>query len=65
VPEDAEALKGRVRRHCQARLERYKIPAVIDVVAEEHHGARFKKLRNRTSIGPRSIADAARRSGRA
>ncbi len=65
VPEDAEALKGRVRRYCQARLERYKIPAVIDVVAEEHHGARFKKLRNRTSIGPRSIADAARGSGRA
>jgi acyl-CoA synthetase (AMP-forming)/AMP-acid ligase II len=58
VPENAEALKRRVRLLCQARLERYKMPAVIEVVAEEHHGARFKKLRNRTSVGPRAVADA-------
>jgi acyl-CoA synthetase (AMP-forming)/AMP-acid ligase II len=58
VPENAEALKRRVRLLCQARLERYKMPAVIEVVAEEHHGARFKKLRNRTSVGPRALADA-------
>ena len=58
VPEDVEALKRRVRQHCLARLERYKMPAVIDVVAEEHHGARFKKVRNRTSVGPRAVAAA-------
>src|SRR5262245_29466095 len=46
VPEDPDALKRRVRQFCQARLERYKMPAVIDVVVEDHYGARFKKSRN-------------------
>jgi acyl-CoA synthetase (AMP-forming)/AMP-acid ligase II len=48
VPEDPGALKRRVRQFCRARLEGYKMPAVIDVVAENHHGARFKKSRGRT-----------------
>jgi long-chain acyl-CoA synthetase len=48
VPEDPNALKRRVRQFCQARLERYKMPAVIDVVVEDHYGARFKKSRNQT-----------------
>ena len=43
--EDPDALKLRVRQFCRTRLERYKIPAVIDVVVEDHHGARFKKSR--------------------
>jgi acyl-CoA synthetase (AMP-forming)/AMP-acid ligase II len=46
APEDPDALKRRVRQFCQARLERYKMPAVIDVVVEDHYGARFKKSRN-------------------
>jgi acyl-CoA synthetase (AMP-forming)/AMP-acid ligase II len=50
-PEDPDALKRRVRQFCHARLERYKIPAVIDVVLEDHYGARFKKSRDQTSIG--------------
>ena len=58
VPEDVEALKRRVRLFCQGRLERYKMPAVIDVVEEEHHGARFKKTRN-LPLPPRTVADAA------
>jgi len=45
VPEDPDALKQRVRQFCRARLERYKMPAVIDVVVEDHYGARFKKSR--------------------
>jgi acyl-CoA synthetase (AMP-forming)/AMP-acid ligase II len=45
VPEDPAALKRRVRQFCSARLERYKMPAVIDVVVEDHYGARFKKSR--------------------
>src|SRR6266487_5355410 len=49
-PEDSDALRRRVRQFCRARLERYKMPAVIDIVAEDHYGARFKKSRNRTSI---------------
>jgi acyl-CoA synthetase (AMP-forming)/AMP-acid ligase II len=48
VPEDPDALKRRVRQFCHARLERYKMPAIIDVVVEDHHGARFKKSRNQT-----------------
>jgi acyl-CoA synthetase (AMP-forming)/AMP-acid ligase II len=46
TPEDPDALKRRVRQFCHARLERYKIPAVIDVVAEDHYGVRFKKSRD-------------------
>jgi acyl-CoA synthetase (AMP-forming)/AMP-acid ligase II len=49
-PEDPDTLKRRVRQFCHARLERYKIPAVIDVVLEDHYGARFKKSRDQTSI---------------
>ena len=57
VPEDPEALKRRVRQFCHTRLERYKIPAVIDVVVEDHYGARFKKSRNPTSIEHRTGTD--------
>src|SRR6266480_2628910 len=46
MPEDPDSLKRRVRQFCHARLERYKIPAVIDVVVEDHYGARFKKSRD-------------------
>jgi acyl-CoA synthetase (AMP-forming)/AMP-acid ligase II len=53
-PEDPDALKRRVRQFCLTRLERYKTPAVIDVVVEDHYGARFKKSRNRTSIRRRT-----------
>jgi acyl-CoA synthetase (AMP-forming)/AMP-acid ligase II len=50
APEDSAALKRRVRQFCHTRLERYKIPAVIDVVVEDHYGARFKKSRDSASI---------------
>jgi acyl-CoA synthetase (AMP-forming)/AMP-acid ligase II len=50
VPEEPEALKRRVRQFCHARLERYKVPAVIEVVVEDHHGARYKKSRGPASI---------------
>ena len=45
VQEDFDALKRRVREFCSARLERYKIPAVIEVVMEDQHSVRFKKSR--------------------
>jgi acyl-CoA synthetase (AMP-forming)/AMP-acid ligase II len=45
VPEDPEALKRRVRQFCHTRLERYKTPAVIEVVDGDHYGVRFKKSR--------------------
>jgi acyl-CoA synthetase (AMP-forming)/AMP-acid ligase II len=46
-PEDPESLRRRVRQCCRERLERYKIPAVIEVVQEDHHSERFKKARSR------------------
>jgi acyl-CoA synthetase (AMP-forming)/AMP-acid ligase II len=58
LPEDPDALKRRVRQFCQARLERYKVPAVIDVVVEDHYGDRFKKSRSRTLSRRRPGTDA-------
>jgi acyl-CoA synthetase (AMP-forming)/AMP-acid ligase II len=46
VPEDPDAFKRRVRQFCHTQLERYKTPAVIDVVVEDHYSPRFKKSRN-------------------
>ena len=45
-PEDPDALKRRVQQFCRARLERYKVPAVVEIAAANHYGARFKKSRN-------------------
>jgi acyl-CoA synthetase (AMP-forming)/AMP-acid ligase II len=58
VPEDPNALKQRVHQFCRARLEPYKMPAVIDVVMEDHHGERFKKSRKRRSVRRGVGADA-------
>jgi len=60
VPEDSDALKQRARQFCRARLEPYKVPAIIDVVTEDHYGARFKKARNRASVRQRAGAGAGR-----
>jgi acyl-CoA synthetase (AMP-forming)/AMP-acid ligase II len=43
--EDPALFRQRVRVFCRGRLERYKVPAVIEMVDEDHHGARFKKSR--------------------
>lgn len=45
-PEDPDLFKQRVRQFCRGRLERYKVPAVIEIIEQDHHGARFKKARN-------------------
>jgi acyl-CoA synthetase (AMP-forming)/AMP-acid ligase II len=44
--ENPKLFRRRIRKFCQARLERYKMPAVIEIVEADHHGVRFKKLRN-------------------
>jgi long-chain acyl-CoA synthetase len=44
--ENSELFRRRIRKFCQERLERYKIPAVIEIVEADHHGVRFKKSRN-------------------
>jgi acyl-CoA synthetase (AMP-forming)/AMP-acid ligase II len=58
VSEDPGVFERRVRQFCQARLERYKNPAIIEVVVEDHHGARFKKSRGRAPIWHRRGTDA-------
>jgi acyl-CoA synthetase (AMP-forming)/AMP-acid ligase II len=49
-PEDPEAFKRRARQFCRARLDRYKAPAVIEIVDEAHHGERFKKSRQAAAV---------------
>ena len=44
-PEEPEAFKRRLRTFCRDRIDRYKTPALIEIVAEAHHGERFKKSR--------------------
>lgn len=44
-PEDPEVLRRRLRSFCRDRLQRFKIPAVIEITDRVHHGARFKKIR--------------------
>lgn len=42
---DATELKRRVREHCRARLDNYKIPARLRIVDRTSFGERFKKNR--------------------
>ncbi|PRY01020.1 class I adenylate-forming enzyme family protein [Allonocardiopsis opalescens] len=44
--EDPAAVSRRVREHCQARLEPFKVPAVVQVSTQRQHSDRFKKIRN-------------------
>jgi long-chain acyl-CoA synthetase len=45
TPEEPEAFKRRVRNFCRGRLDRYKMPAIIEIVEEAHFNERFKKSR--------------------
>lgn len=45
-PESIDTVVGRIRQHCNGRLEPFKIPAVIELSEEPLHGARFKKKRS-------------------
>jgi acyl-CoA synthetase (AMP-forming)/AMP-acid ligase II len=44
-PEDHEAFIDKVKSHCAARLERYKVPVKVEIVDHKLHSARFKKTR--------------------
>jgi acyl-CoA synthetase (AMP-forming)/AMP-acid ligase II len=44
-PEDPDGLRRRLRSFCQSRLERFKIPTVIEIIDSAQHSARFKKIR--------------------
>ena len=47
-PEDHEQVKRRVKEFCRERLSAYKIPQRIEITDDPLHGARFKRMRNRT-----------------
>jgi acyl-CoA synthetase (AMP-forming)/AMP-acid ligase II len=49
--EDPTLFRQRVRAFCRERLERYKVPAVIEMVDDDHHGERFKKSRKAVTEG--------------
>jgi acyl-CoA synthetase (AMP-forming)/AMP-acid ligase II len=42
---EAASAARRIRMHCSARLERFKVPVKIEIVADELHSERFKKRR--------------------
>lgn len=45
APEDHRSVSLRIRRHCQAQLSAYKVPALITVTEAELYSRRFKKIR--------------------
>ena len=44
-PEDARPLALRLKQHCRARLQNFKVPVKVFVVSKELHNERFKKMR--------------------
>ena len=50
-PEDPLDLEDRVLAFCEARLAPYKVPAVVQIVSEDLHNQRFKKVRVRAAGG--------------
>jgi long-chain acyl-CoA synthetase len=44
--EEVPALRRRMREFCRERLASYKIPAKVEIVAQEQYSQRFKKMRN-------------------
>jgi acyl-coenzyme A synthetase/AMP-(fatty) acid ligase len=47
--ETAKEFRRRMRDHCNGKLERYKIPQKVEIVSENIHGERFKKIRRPTA----------------
>lgn len=45
-PESPSSLRARVRAFCGQRLEKFKIPARVELAEGEQYSARFKKLRS-------------------
>jgi alpha-D-ribose 1-methylphosphonate 5-triphosphate synthase subunit PhnH len=45
TPEDASALRARLRGHCLSQLASYKVPIRFAITDANAHDARFKKMR--------------------
>ena len=44
-PEDSKAAILRIKKYCRARIPTFKVPVKVNIVDEEMHGERFKKMR--------------------
>jgi acyl-CoA synthetase (AMP-forming)/AMP-acid ligase II len=44
---DPIVAKSEIRKHCQTRLEAYKVPAKVSIVESVDFSSRFKKIRNK------------------
>jgi long-chain acyl-CoA synthetase len=44
-PEDAKAAVLRIKKYCRAHMPVFKVPVKVNIVDEEMHGERFKKMR--------------------
>jgi long-chain acyl-CoA synthetase len=42
--EDMSSLKKRIRKHCNQKLDSYKIPAIIEIIENSMIGKRFKRI---------------------
>ena len=58
-PEDPESLERRIHRFCRGRLAAHKIPVVVEIVEQDHHGPRFKKIRTGPVDAPAARASEA------
>jgi acyl-CoA synthetase (AMP-forming)/AMP-acid ligase II len=56
VPRDAAATRSEMRKHLHAflgsKVEKFKLPSRINIVAEVAHSERFKKIRTRNPVDP-------------
>ncbi len=44
-PEDSKAAVLRIKKYCRERMPTFKVPVKVNIVDEEMHGERFKKMR--------------------
>jgi long-chain acyl-CoA synthetase len=44
-PQPAQQFTDALKRFCQTRMERYKVPVKVTVIEEQHFGDRYKKAR--------------------
>ena len=46
-PEDSKAAVLRIKKYCRERMPTFKVPVKINIVDDEMHGERFKKMRSK------------------
>src|SRR5262249_3978351 len=55
-PEDPNGLRRRLRSFCQGRLERFKVPTVIEIMEGAPQSSRFKKVQQGT-VGYQGVSE--------